>query len=142
MSRIGALRLLREIFGTVVITNVIAEEFGEQIPEWIKVREAENTNYRQLLEATLDSGEASAIALAIELDGVLLVVDDLKARKEAIRLGLKIIGTLGILYKGKVTGLIPFIKPYLDKLQQEGFRIAPKIVTELLNRAGEAEGVL
>ena len=45
---------------------------------------------------------ASAIALAYNYEEVVLILDDLKARKEATKLGFKITGTLGILFKLKL----------------------------------------
>lgn len=53
-----------------------------------------------MLQATLDPGEASAIALGSELQG-LLIVDDLKARKMASELQLDYTGTLGVLVEAK-----------------------------------------
>jgi predicted nucleic acid-binding protein len=138
LTRIGALDVLHRLYAEVTVTDVIAGEFGEPLPEWLRVRRAVNTAYQQLLEATLDPGEASAIALAMETDGALLVVDDLKGRREAQRLGLRITGTLGVLYKAKEMGIVPQLAPLLALLQQEGFRIAPAIIDELLHRAGEA----
>ncbi len=138
MTRIGAMELLHKLYAPVVVTDVIAGEFGEPLPQWIEVRKVANAAYQQLLEATLDPGEASAIALAIEVGNVLLVIDDLKGRKEAKRLGLKITGTIGILYKAKETGIVPKLAPLLETLQQAGFRVAPEIINELLRMAGEA----
>jgi predicted nucleic acid-binding protein len=90
-----------------------------------------------LFERILDKGEASAIALAAILENVLLILDDLKGRKEAKRLGFKVTGTLGILFSAKQKGLIPALKPYIERLQTIDFRIAPSIVQELLMLSGE-----
>ena len=68
----------------------------------------------------------------METENTLLIIDDLKARREAKRLGLPITGTLGVLYAAKQKGLIPLLKPYLETLQSADFRIAPNIVKELL----------
>jgi predicted nucleic acid-binding protein len=133
--------LLHKLYPVVVVTDVIAAEFGEPLPEWMDIRKVSNTAYQRLLEATLDAGEASAIALAIETRGALLVVDDLKARKEAARLGLRMTGTLGILFKAKETGHIPALRPLLEKVEQAGFRVAPSIIDELLQRAGEFHNI-
>ena len=129
--------MLNRLYPRVVVTVEIREEFGEPLPSWMEVKEVVNKHYQELLEATLDKGEASAIALAIELGDVLLVVDDLKGRKEAKRLGLSITGTLGVLFSAKQRGFIPALKPCLDKLQEVDFRIAPQIVEELLRLSGE-----
>jgi len=60
-----------------------------------------------VLKAIVDEGEAEAIALE---RGELLIIDDLKGRKLARKLGLKIIGTLVILKAMKLKGLIGEIK--------------------------------
>lgn len=138
LTRIGEMELLRKLYASIVVTDVIAREFGEPLPEWIEVCKVANAVYQQLLEATLDPGEASAIALAMETDNALLVIDDLKGRKEAKRLGLKITGTLGLFYKAKEAGIVPKLAPLLEALQEAGFRIAPEIINELLRMANEA----
>lgn len=85
----------------------------------------------------MDKGEASAIALALKFDNVLLILDDLKGRKEAEKLGLKITGTLGILIKTKQSGLIQELRPYLEDLKAAGFRISPIVEKEVLRRTDE-----
>jgi predicted nucleic acid-binding protein len=137
LSRIGSMGLLHRLYRVVVVTDTIADEFGEPLPEWIEVRKVSNTAYQRLLEATLDAGESSAIALAIETPGALLVVDDMKARKEIMRLGLPMTGTLGILFKAKQAGVIPLLAPLLKEVEQAGFRVAPAIIDEMLRRVGE-----
>ena len=84
------------------------------------------------MELQVDKGEASAIALAIEYSDVLLLLDDLKARKLATKLNLKYTGTLGIITKAKNKGLIEKVKPVLDKIQKTDFRISEKILKEIL----------
>jgi predicted nucleic acid-binding protein len=137
LTKTDALGLLRQLYHKVVITEEIRVEFGESLPEWIEIMTVGNKKYQRLIEGILDKGESSAIALAMELDNVLLVIDDLKARKEAKRLGLKITGTLGLLYTAKQKGFIPMLKPYLDKLQSVDFRISPVIIKELLTLSNE-----
>jgi predicted nucleic acid-binding protein len=137
LTKTGALDLLRLMYREIVVTDEIRDEFGEPLPDWIEIRSVRDRNYQQLLELTLDKGESSAIALALELENVLLIIDDLKARKEAKRLGLSMTGTLGVLYAAKQKGLIPALKPYLDALQSVDFRVAPHILEELLSLSGE-----
>jgi predicted nucleic acid-binding protein len=75
--------------------------------------------------------------LAVTLENVLLILDDLKGRREAKRLGFKITGTLGVLFSAKQKGLIPALKPCIERLQAVDFRIDPSIVKELLALSGE-----
>jgi predicted nucleic acid-binding protein len=132
LTKIGALDLLRQLYAEVIITEDIHAEFGEPLPDWISIRTVTNKKYQQLLELSLDKGESSAIALSMEIENALLIIDDLKARKEAKRLGLPVTGTLGVLYAARQQGLISALKPYIDALQSVGFRIAPAIINELL----------
>jgi len=137
LTKTDTLKLLPELYHKVIVTNDICVEFGEPLPEWVEIRNVVNVKYQQLLELTLDKGESSAIALAMELENVLLIIDDLKARKEAKRLGLQMTGTLGVLYTAKQKRLIPALKPYLEILQSVDFRIAPHLIQELLALSGE-----
>jgi predicted nucleic acid-binding protein len=137
LSKTETLRLLPQMYHRIIITEEIRDEFGEPLPEWIEIMTAPDKKYQQLLESILDKGEASAIALAVSLENVLLVLDDLKARKEAKRLGFKITGTLGILFSAKQHGLIPALKPYFDLLQLFDFRISTELVKKLLMLSNE-----
>jgi predicted nucleic acid-binding protein len=140
LSRMEALDLLRQLYRRVVITEEIRDEFGEPLPAWIEIMPVADRKYQRLLESILDKGESSAIALAVTLENVLLIVDDLKGRKEAKRLGFKITGTLGVLFSAKQKGLIPALKPCIERLQAVDFRIAPPIVKKLLALSGENAG--
>jgi len=137
LTNIEAIDILKELYQEVYITEEILNEFGEAVPDWIKIEKVKNEKYKKLLEQLLDSGEASAIALALEYDNVLLVLDDLKGRKEAERLGFKITGTLGVLFKAKQEGIIKELKLYLERLKHVGFRISEKIENEILKRSNE-----
>lgn len=132
LSKLGLLDILYKSYSNIVVTEEIAEEFGEALPEWIQVKDVPNKNYQLLLEATLDRGESSAIALAIDLPDSLLIIDDLKGRKEAVRLGLKITGTLGVLYKAKQRGFIEELRPVVDELEAKGFRVSAKVKEEII----------
>ncbi|MEB2793155.1 MAG: DUF3368 domain-containing protein [Caldisphaeraceae archaeon] len=76
------------------------------------------------------------LALALER-GNLLIIDDLKGRKLARRLGLKIIGTLGLFKTMKLKGLIEEIKPVIEKLRKKGFYLINDLIDRLLRDMGE-----
>ena len=90
-----------------------------------------------MLEIEIDKGEASAIALALETDGSLLILDDQKARKLAERLNLNYTGTLGLLLKAKELQILPALKPLLQKIQQTNFRFSKKVLNVILREANE-----
>jgi predicted nucleic acid-binding protein len=137
LSKIDAIQLLKELYQEVYITDEIAVEFGEKLPDWVKVENVKNKKYQQLLDLYLDLGEASAIALALEKVDVLLILDDLKGRKEAEKLGFRITGTLGILFKAKKLGLITELKSHIEKLKAAGFRLSPVIEEDILRKSNE-----
>ncbi len=128
---------VRHLYTEVYITKKIAEEFQFALPEWIIIQDPLNLNVQSVLSFILDAGEASGIALAFDYQDVILIIDDLKARKEALRLGFKITGTLGVLFKLKQKGLINSLKERVFQLNKIGFRITPEIIEELLKNAGE-----
>ncbi|MDF3079005.1 MAG: hypothetical protein K0S09_2894 [Sphingobacteriaceae bacterium] len=92
LDKIEQLDLLRKLFGEVVTTKIVATEFGEVLPEWIQIQDPDNKRNQLVLETSLDKGEASAIALAMEKEDCLLIIDELKGRKLARQLGLNITG--------------------------------------------------
>ena len=127
LDKIGELDILNKLFGTIITTSEVAEEFGQTLPAWIELRQPTDKNYQSIIEATVDKGEASAIALAIELDDCLLIIDDLKGRKFAHQLGLTIIGTIGVIVDAKLAGIIPSVKPILAKIKATNFRITEQL---------------
>jgi predicted nucleic acid-binding protein len=137
LTRLNALPVLLSLYGQIYITEEVASEFGESLPDWIKVEKVKDKRYYQILSAMLDPGEASAIALALEMKNVLLIVDEFKGRREAKRLGIEITGTLGVLVKAKQKGLIKELKPVLHQLHLAGFWISEAIAEEMLKQAGE-----
>jgi predicted nucleic acid-binding protein len=90
-----------------------------------------------LISAQIDLGEAAVIqtALGEALDAVIL--DDLKARRVAITLGLQVTGTLGILLLAKQVGLLPSVRAAIDLLETRGMWIAPSLSSRAIRLAGE-----
>lgn len=72
----------------------------------LQVRSVALINLAQSLNKRLGQGESDAIALGIELNANYVLLDDLAARKEAIRLGLTIRGTLAVINKMRMDGTI------------------------------------
>ncbi len=137
LAKIGELDLLRQVSGSVRTTPDIAAEYGEILPDWVEIASVQDAYKQQLLEMQLDKGESSAIALALEMQGSTLILDDYKARKVAQRLGLALTGTIGVLVKAKLRGIIPSIKPLLIKIKQTNFRVSAELELQALREAGE-----
>lgn len=61
---------------------------GALLPEWVEIVEVKDKSKQQILELQIDKGESSAIALALEIPDSTIVLDDIKARNIADKLGL------------------------------------------------------
>ena len=137
LTNIGELELLHKVYGQIVTTLDIATEYGETLPEWVEIVAVKDKYRQQLLEMQIDRGESSAIALALETPDSTIILDDYKARKIANQLGLIFTGTIGIIVKAKLNGIIPSIKPFLDKIKQTDFRLSVDIELQALKEARE-----
>jgi predicted nucleic acid-binding protein len=137
LSKIGELALLEKIAGKVFITPEIQKEFGKKLPSWIIIRKSSDTYYQKILEMDLDSGEASAIALSLDISDSIIIIDDLKGRKIADKLDLRYSGTLGLILKAKQEGVIESIKPIIAKIKNTNFRFSEELIEFLIEQAGE-----
>lgn len=118
LSNIGQLELLHKMYGEIVITPEILEEYQDVVPDWIVVQTVSDKYRQRILELQIDKGEASAIALAIEIPGSTLILDDEKARKVARSLDLSFTGTIGVIVKAKLNGVIPEVKSILEMIKK------------------------
>ncbi len=96
LDKINQLIILKNLFKIITVTSVIAEEFGQSLPDFIEIQNPSQKMFQSILQMNIDAGEASAITLALEYKDPLIIVDDIKARKIAEELKLNITGTLGI----------------------------------------------
>ena len=138
LEKISELELLHQVFGEIVVTDEVAAEYGLPLPVWISVQNPRDENYREILEASVDKGEASAIALAVELGDCLLIIDDLKCRNLAEQLSIKITGTFGLIIEAKLSGHIESVKPLLAKIKQTDFRLSKDLERKILLKANES----
>lgn len=112
-----------------------AREVGSK--DWIRVEHPSNRALVQTLRSWLDSGESEAIALAYEKQTSVLL-DEREGRRRAQWLGLKVLGTVGLLVWAKQTGRIGSLREQLDVLQSEGgFRMSRSLYEYALRTVDE-----
>lgn len=149
LAHLGLLEILHQIYGNVIIPEAVWHEIvvkgagqpgSTELPAipWISTATVANTNLVQALRQELDAGEAEAIALALETEADLLLMDERMGRETAQHLGLIYIGVIGILLEAKRVGLITTIQPHLDTLRSQiGFWISETLYQRVLADAGE-----
>jgi uncharacterized protein len=140
LNQIERLDLLQAQFDSVVVPSTVAQEVEPSVgilPRWID---------RQQIEVApdflthLDPGEREAIALSMRLTANFLVIDDLPGRHAAERLGIRAIGSLGLLVGAKRRGLISGVQPMMDDLISNGLHVSDPVYREILRLAGELSG--
>ncbi|MEM7796689.1 MAG: DUF3368 domain-containing protein [Cyanobacteria bacterium P01_C01_bin.118] len=150
LALVNHLWLLKSIYQTVIIPEAVASELAAASNQtisdilkldWIQTQSLNNLQLANQLQQDrgLDIGEASAIALALELQADDLLIDERLGRKEALQRGLSIIGILGILLVAKQRSLISQVQPIMDALiNQAGFRVSPRLYQRILVLAQES----
>lgn len=147
LHQLGLLSLLPALARKIIVPSaVFAEiEIGREnaidLPDllsfdWIDIRQAKSIAILPPL-IDLGAGETEVLALAVESPDAILILDDLLARKAAESLGIKIIGTLGILLEAKRNNLISEIEPILNELEKLRFRLSHQTREAVLRLAGE-----
>jgi predicted nucleic acid-binding protein len=149
LIQIDALPLLGRLFTQITIPPEVAEELeagAEVFGAWrealgaaaIEVLPVANTDLVSELSTTLHAGESAAIALALQVGGSVLIIDEADGRKAATHLGLKIVGTVGILLRAKEQQLIERVEPYLQALRTKAhFWLSDGLYNHALVLAGE-----
>lgn len=144
LSRIGLLDLLASAFGEVFVPAIVWAEVATVRPtapgiaalraaKWLRVDDRPLPSN----DLGLDPGETAAILLAEALHADLVLIDERAGRMVAQERGLVVRGTLGVLVHARETRAIPALRPVLDALAAEGFRLSPLLVAEALRRVGE-----
>lgn len=146
---VGQEALLTALFGTVLAPPAVRSEFqrlvdvdarflGLAFPSFIQVTPATKSVSIVMLNQRLDPGERDALSLAVERGADAVLMDERAGRSAAAELGVPCVGILGILLQAKANGLLPAIKPVLDRLHQQArFWIAPNLRQTVLKFAGE-----
>jgi len=141
LEQIGLLWVLPSLFAQVVAPpSVLGEAWptlGVQ-PPWLRVERAEPALPPPGLDTVFGLGEREVIGLALAIAPDAVVLDDRDARRWAIRRGLPVVGTAGILLRAKTEGALPRLGPALDRLREARFFLSDRLYRSMLAEAGEA----
>lgn len=107
--------------------------------EWIEVVDTTPLGNEILaLPSVLDAGERAALAVALDIGADLFLCDDRIGRRESGRLGIQVVGTLGILVQAKRDGRLGAVAPLITRLHESGFRASEAVIRAVLEAAEEA----
>lgn len=131
LALVDRLSVLSEQFESIVVpdavrTELLAGEDGvgrlETLLEsdFVSVQPAENRELVRELRSELDAGEAAAIALALERDADLVLVDERDGRTVARRHDLTVTGVVGTLLRAARDGTVD-IETAMSELRDAGF---------------------
>jgi predicted nucleic acid-binding protein len=151
LATAGAFDVARRLFGSLTITRLVKNEIEARSARpgareldvamragWIRVAPTPLETWRF---EQIDAGEASTIALALEHDDALVLMDDALGRTRAVALGLDVLDLSGVLLAAKRAGILGRVQPALARLARRGFIIPDETRLALLRDAGEAEPV-
>ncbi|HAB17719.1 MAG TPA: DUF3368 domain-containing protein [Verrucomicrobiota bacterium] len=108
---------------------VAARQWAQGLPSWLEVQRPNRAHQADLL----DPGEAEAIGLALQLQAMVLL-DEREARREAVQLGLSVMGTVGILERAAERGLLD-LEAAFARLTATNYRIDRGYLDEALQRS-------
>jgi len=144
LARIGDLELLCKLYHELIIPEAVWQEIvvdgvGQpgaeevKVAKWIKTRPVTNKHLIRALQQELDAGESETIALSLEEESELILMDERLGRETARYFGIRFIGLIGILIEAKRKGIISEVKHHLDKLRDiAGFRVSNSLYMRIL----------
>ena len=147
LHQLGRIDILPALTGRVIVPVPVMAELadgralGWDVPDvgdfpWVSTRQPVSAPALPLA-ADLGKGEAAVLALALESQDAIVILDDGVGRRAAELLGIRMTGTLGLLLDARKKGLILRISPLLDELDRLRFRVSPATRAAVLKLAGE-----
>ena len=145
LSKIKSLDLIEKIYEQVIIPEAVNEEVvisgksKENVEKIVKLIEKEilevvkvkNRSLVKSFQMNLDYGESEVLALAIDMDASLIIIDEKEARQVAEIYNLNKTGFIGILIKAEKLGLIDSAIGLIDLAIEKGFRINNNLYIKL-----------
>jgi predicted nucleic acid-binding protein len=86
-TNINRMHLLQSLCPSIITTPEVAAEYKSPLPQWVKINAVKDIAKIKSINTLLGLGESSAIALALETENALVILDDKKARSYAKNVG-------------------------------------------------------
>jgi len=146
LSKLNLLFILQDLFGEIVIPAEVWKEVvergkgkagSEAIEEakWIKVQDVGDDLSVEVLCRNIDRGEAEAIILAKRINADILILDEKIAREIAMAVGLKVVGSLALIYEGIKRGIVDqTLAEIIKKMRERNIWISDEVIEEITKR--------
>ena len=152
LLKIDRIGLLKKLFGQVLIPQAVFDELtvDERFKleadlirqkQFIKVKAVKNPESANILKRAtgLDQGESEAIILTDEQNADVLLMDEAKGRAVSFQMGIRIMGTIGILMAAYEENELTAdeVRACVDGLQRAGRHISQKHYQMLLDKLND-----
>jgi predicted nucleic acid-binding protein len=138
------LLVIPQVYGEVVTQGIGqpgAAELRQAVEEgWIKVESVTDQEaVQRFMTPNISATDATVVACALEKEAALVLADDTDVRGLAAHEGLAVTGTVGLLVRARLDGVISELKPLLDQLVASGFYLDSRgqVYRDALRRVGE-----
>lgn len=148
LTIVGHLDLLASLYRRVLVPAAVFQEATGAGVNRMGAREIAAASWLEripdsllpepLLAEELGPGEAAVIAAAHRLRAGLVLLDERRARRiaeQAYKLRVK--GSAGVLVAAKKAGLIPAVRPLLERMYAHGYFLSQRLVERATAEAGE-----
>jgi predicted nucleic acid-binding protein len=86
----------------------------------------------------VNTGPIIALGRAIERGIGRVCIDEWRGRRAAVAAGLTVTGALGLIGRAKHVGLIPAVRPWVEKMAAAGIHYHPDLLAKFLAAIGES----
>lgn len=149
LAHVDCLQHLGRLFPTVLVPPLVVDELVKpgrrsqpilvaNLP-FFRIEAPVEFDRIALMSSKIHAPEAQALALALEQNVDLVMIDEAEGRRIARKLGLSMIGALGVLVRMRQQNWIGELKPVIISLRDNlDFRMSPALISSVLRSVGES----
>lgn len=145
LCAIGREDIFQQLFQRIVIAQAVADELraakkpGSAFPDlaWVDILPAENRMLVRSFQKDLDLGEAETIALALQMNADVVLIDEFAGYQIAKHLNLPVIRTLSVLKTAKNRQILLEVRPLVEAMMRQGRWYSRPLIEQFLRDLGE-----
>jgi len=147
-ARINRLDLFEQLAPGVIVAEIVIEEVrsgmhkdssANKAMAWAaQYRHPDISIPASVEHWDLGAGESQVISYCLQGAGW-AVLDDQMARRCISAHGLLMIGSLGVILRAKVRGLVDVARPWIHKLMDQGMYVTEELVEKSMSAVGEGK---